>query len=300
MKSINRVALITASLAVCTSVLPLRAADTSERQTTAATGKTLGHVERATKLIGKDIQTSNGQRAGKLEDLVVDLTSGHILYAVIDRERGKAAVAPQVFTSSESKTLRANVTREQLNQAPEFTKDIASDEQISKADFVSKIYQHFGQNAWWTGTQPSSQGAFQNVHRASKLAGKLAGMDVKNVSNEKVGDVKDLAVDLSAGRIVYVVLSPDSSLGLGKNLYALPPDAFTPGADRSTIVSNIDKQKLASAPHFTNENWEQLSDAAWASQIYQYYGKQAYFQTPGSLQPTGRDRPLVFPSSKDK
>src|SRR5256885_3361517 len=46
-------------------------------------GKMLGHVERANKLIGKEVLGSDNQKLGKIDNLVVDLESGHVLYAVI-------------------------------------------------------------------------------------------------------------------------------------------------------------------------------------------------------------------------
>jgi hypothetical protein len=54
--------------------------------------------------------------------------------------------------------------------------------------------------------------------------------------------------------------------------------------DQKNLVSNIDQQKLAAAPHFDKNSWPNLTDASFANQVYQYYGKQPWFQT----QPTGR------------
>ena len=56
-----------------------------------------------------------------------------------------------------------------------------------------------------------------------------------------------------------------------------------------SLTSDISKDKLAAAPHFAKNNWAQLSDTSFASQVYQYYGKQAYFETGTSkYKPTGR------------
>src|SRR5690242_19262061 len=98
-------------------------------------GKTLGQVERANKLIGREVIGSDNQKLGKLDNLVVDLESGHILYAVIGSGgvgaigEKKFAVAPGVFTepqaASESKNpfskgpdLQANIDKAKLNGAP--------------------------------------------------------------------------------------------------------------------------------------------------------------------------------------
>ena len=113
-----------------------------------------------------------------------------------------------------------------------------------------------------------------------------------------MGKVDNVAVDLPAGRVVYVILNPDSSLNLGNNFYALPPNAFTLASDQKSLSSDINKDKLSGAPHFTRDNWSQLSDPQFASQVYQYYGKQAWFQTGGTFKPTGRTEDRSYPEKK--
>src|SRR5262245_61500390 len=54
----------------------------------------------------------------------------------------------------------------------------------------------------------------------------VIGMTVKNDQNEKLGKVADLAVDLSEGRIVEVIVSTGGILGAGSKHIAVPPHAF--------------------------------------------------------------------------
>jgi len=259
---------------------------TTTSTTDTSTTKGLGHVERANKLIGKHVTGSDNQKLGKIDNLVLDLQSGHVLYAVVDTGlTGKSfAVPPELFTDVQGDTVRANLDKAKLESSPQFTKDVDKPEQLGQASFISQVYQHFGQNAWWQGpSAPANTGTFNNVHKAKELI----GMNVKNVNNEDVGEVNNTMIDLPAGRVTYVILQPDRNLKLGNNLYALPPDAFAMGADHKTLGADLTKEKLAGAPHFSKDNWATLSDPQWASQVYQYYGKQAYFQN-GGLQPTGR------------
>jgi len=94
-----------------------------------------------------------------------------------------------------------------------------------------------------------------------------------------------------------VMLSPDRSLSLGDNLYAFPPNALTLSSDRKFLVTDINKDRLAAAPHFPKNSWPNLADTSWASQVYQYHGKQAYFQT--GMQPTSeRDKERIYPDKK--
>src|SRR5437762_1793459 len=79
-------------------------------------GKTLGHVERANKLIGKDVIGSDNQKLGKIDNLIVDFESGHILYALIGSGgvagvgEKKFAVAPGIFTEMPGRTERKERT----------------------------------------------------------------------------------------------------------------------------------------------------------------------------------------------
>jgi len=122
-------------------------------------------------------------------------------------------------------------------------------------------------------------------------------MKVKNVNNEDLGKVDNLIVNLPAGRVVFAALDPDSSLKLGNNFYALPPNALTWNSDQKTLVSDLTRDKLSGAPHFAKEQWSTLlSDPAYASKVYQYYGKEAYFESSKALQPTGKDIGKEYPN----
>ncbi len=285
--------------------LPVIAADkpndknASWQKTTRNIGdKTFGQIERASKLVGKDVRSSDNQKIGKIDDLVVDLESGHVLYAVVGSGgvlgagEKKHAVAPAIFTQSGDQ-VRVTLDKEKIMSAPEFTKDIDKENELAKADFVERVHQHFGQNAWWKGSKPAGEGSFNNVHKVTDLK----GMNVENASNEPMGEVEDLAIDLAAGRVVFAVLQPARSLELGNNLYALPPDALTRASDGKKLATGLTKEKLAAAPHIEKNNWSKLSDRSFASQVYQYYGKQAYFES--GIQPTSeRESQRVYPEKK--
>ena len=89
------------------------------------------------------------------------------------------------------------------------------------------------------------------------------------------------------------------SLSLGNDYYALPPNALTWNADKKMLTSDINKDKLSGAPHFAKNDWPKLSDKSFASQVYQYYGKQAYFETGSNLRPTSdQQTPRVYPNNK--
>ncbi len=243
----------------------------------------LGKVERASKLVGKEVMSSDNHRVGKIDDVVVDLESGRILYTVVNAAHGKVAVAPGIFGDPFDKNVPATVDKQKLDSAPQYTSDIDKPGQMGKTEFVSGVYQYFGQTPWWQGKTAANVGAFNNVHKTSDLD----GMKIVNQIDQTVGKVQDTAVELRQGRVVYVILNPDSSLKLRDNYYALPPNALTWNADQKRLVSNLTREQLTAAPHLNKDSWASLSNPSFASKVYRYYGKQAWFQT-GGLQPTGR------------
>jgi len=255
----------------------------------AADSKQFGKIESAKKLIGRAIHTTQDQKIGDVKDMVIDLESGRVLYGVVSAGGflgvgdELTAVPPGAFTSSAEDKLTMNIDKEKLKAAPRFTKDQES--KLGDGEFVKQTYQHFGQSLGW-------EGSFNNVHKASEVI----GMNVKNVSDQKIGDINDLGIDLPAGRVAFAILGTGGALGVGEKQYALPPNAFTLGSDKKSLATGIDKDKLASAPQFNN-NWNQLSDRRFAAQIYQHYGKQPYWDV--NLTPTGRDESRVYDNQQN-
>jgi len=293
-----------ATLGLAAFTIPIYAADTDRTPSrdynltgrAEHSDKTLGAVERANKLIGKSVYSSDNQKLGRIDNLVLDLESGRVLYAVVATGPlgiggHDYAIAPGIFGDVRGDTVHVNIDKQKFNTAPEFTKDIDKPEQLNQAAFVNQVYQHFGQSAWWQGKAAADTGTFHNVHKAKDVV----GMKVKNVNNEDLGKVDNVMIDLPAGRVVFVILTPDSSLNLGNNYYALPPDALTLSSDQKNLVSDLNREKLASAPHFTKDQWSSISNPDFASKVYQYYGKQAYFETGRALKPTGREVEKVYP-----
>lgn len=277
-------------LAVAAAGVSLATANAQVRANNATTtgainSGALSHAERAANLYGRELTGSDNQKLGKIDNVIVDLESEHILYVVVGADRGKVAVPPQIIGQTTGNTLHANVTKQKLDGAPQFSGNIDNPNQLGQASFVYQVYQYFGENPWWQGSTPANQGSFHNVHKLNQLI----GMNVEDVNNQSIGKISNVVVDMSQGRLLYVVFSPASSLNLGDNLYAMPSDAFTLGSDQKHLVTGIDRQKLSGAPHFAKNNWPNLTDSSFASQVYQYFGKQAYFNNGQSTyQPTGR------------
>lgn len=92
------------------------------------------------------------------------------------------------------------------------------------------------------------------VLHGNKASG-LLGMEVRNKQNEKLGEIKDVVMDLPSGKVSYAVLAVGGFLGLGEKLIALPPSAFTLSSDGHTLAIDADKSKIQAAPGFAATSW---------------------------------------------
>lgn len=262
----------------------------------------LGHVERANKLIGMEVLSSDNQKLGKLENVIIDLNTGRILYTVVGSGgvlgagEKKYAVPPRAFTEMQGDELSLKVDKAKFQGAPQFTSEIDKDSEMGKTAFVKQVDQYFSQGRAGRGSSMISDTTeFRSVHKANDLI----GMKIENSGNVELGKVHNLALDLSNGRLVYVILSPDSSLKLGNDYFVLPPAALMVSTDGKYLATDLTKEKLAGAPHVSKDNWANLSNRTWASQVYQYYGKQPYFENGSRLEPTGRTGDKSPPTTKN-
>ena len=86
-----------------------------------------------------------------------------------------------------------------------------------------------------------------NVVKASDLI----GSDVRDSADKKIGDIKDVALDLADGKILYAVVSIEGDQE-AEHLRALPASLLA--AKESHLILETDKSKLSSAPAFSAES----------------------------------------------
>lgn len=101
------------------------------------------------------------------------------------------------------------------------------------------------------GEATSDPAAVQRSNKASALI----GMEVRNLTRDKLGEIKDLVIDLPSGKVQYVVLAVGGFLGVGEKLLAVPGNAFALSDDHTHLVLNADRAKIAGATGFPPTNW---------------------------------------------
>jgi sporulation protein YlmC with PRC-barrel domain len=107
--------------------------------------------------------------------------------------------------------------------------------------------------------------AVKPVNRAHNLI----GMEVRNKNDERLGEVKDLVIDLPTGKISYVALAVGGFLGVGEKLIAVPTSALTP-SERSDkyMIMDATRGEIVDAPGFVQTNWPDYRNPNFSQSPY--------------------------------
>ena len=285
----------------------------------------LGELRRANRIIGSEIQDSQGQKIGKVKDLALDLQNGRIAEVIVatggalGMDEKIAAVPPESFIcGSEKRVLQLKGVSAQIETAPKF--EITRWADATQSPQVIVVYQHAGLEPYFKDDamnpqkQNSGQGGQDSqyyhfngdnalphlgyVARASSLRGTMAW----NMQNEKLARVSDFIVDLPAGRIVEVILAQGGFLGMGNEYSAVPPESFHWNADSTALTLDTTREALKTSPHFKSSEWSQATDPSRISEVYSSYHVRPYFgaMEMGQGAQNVRERTYNTPSSSEQ
>ncbi len=104
----------------------------------------------------------------------------------------------------------------------------------------------------------------------------LNGNDVYNTADEDLGDIKEIMLDVAAGKVAYAVLSYGGVLGLGEKLFAVPWKALKLDTVNKRFILDVSKERLENAPGFDKDDWPDMTDRNWADSIHNFYDNDAY------------------------
>lgn len=118
---------------------------------------------------------------------------------------------------------------------------------------------------------PGSRATNVYQMRASELIGK----NVTNPKGEGLGEIKDLVVDTTSGKVQYAVISFGGFLGLGDKLFAYPLEKFERTTERGKLVLNVDKESMKSAPGFEDKSWPNFTTGTYRGDVDKFYGTKS-------------------------
>ena len=143
---------------------------------------------------------------------------------------------------------------ETINTSGGRTVETAHNQEIARnlEETNNPILTQYPEGAWTTNQLTHQDGtistssSFVYVQQASKLMGK----PVTNLQDVKFGKVKNILMDLSAGRITAVVISSGGFIGMADKLSAVSPTGLRCNAEHQTLQLDSSKELLAGSPHF--------------------------------------------------
>lgn len=116
-------------------------------------------------------------------------------------------------------------------------------------------------------------------HRRRVLsASTLTGDRVRNSGGEDLGKIEHIMIDISSGRVAYVVLSFGGFLGIGDKLFAVPWDVLRIDEGEHEFVLDVDRKTLIDAPGFNKDAWPDMADPTFAAIIHEHYGRVPYWE----------------------
>jgi sporulation protein YlmC with PRC-barrel domain len=141
-----------------------------------------------------------------------------------------------------------------------------------KAALYRHIKEHLMQHNKIKKTDPDKR--FRRVLSASTLEGDT----VRNPAGDNLGKVDEIMIDIPSGQVAYVVLSFGGVMGLGDKLFAVPWSALRVDEDEKCFILDVSKSTLESAPGFNKDNWPDMSNTTWATEVYTHYGVAPYWE----------------------
>jgi hypothetical protein len=102
-------------------------------------------------------------------------------------------------------------------------------------------------------------------------SGEVVGVKVKNVALEDLGDIAEMVVDKTSGRVGYLVLDFGGFLSFGNKYFAVPWHLFTYSQEEDCFILNVDKQRLKDAPGFDKDHWPDFVSSEFTKSIVDFY-----------------------------
>jgi hyperosmotically inducible protein len=166
--------------------------------------------------------------------------------------------------------------------------EVASDVEATNNDILTRNRD----GTWTRNYYANGNGANSSCSKLGYVqkASKLMGKSVKNLQNENLGKVENFIVDLSAGRIVAVIISTGGFLGMDNELSAVPPTALRFNAEHDTLQLDTSKEMLASSPHFQANQWPDFNQPSYAGGVYHAYKVEPYFNANSTTEPDNTAR----------
>ena len=109
----------------------------------------------------------------------------------------------------------------------------------------------------------------------------LEKYDVVNLAGEDLGQVQNFLLDISYGRIAFIVVAFGGVLGWNDKWFAIPWDIMAWSPEIKKFTMNVSREVLDKAPGIDKKKWPYEIDMSWLSDCYAHYGCNTYWTETG-------------------
>jgi len=242
----------------------------------------ISHVLPGKKIDGANVVNQQGEKIGDVKDIVVDIGTGKVAYAAISHNHKLVAVPWHSLmfqfgrpNDANARFFKLNASQDKLNNAPSF--DNSHWPELN-AQWAASVNHQFGveeQNASSGQGQPKA--AYETMFRGSQLR----GMNIYNQKNESLGEVDDVAIDITRGTVPYLAMQYGHWYSGGSKLFAAPLSMFTlsHSGNKTYLVTGLNQDALKNAPGFDKDHWPDHADQRFLTEMNSYYERHARANT---------------------
>jgi sporulation protein YlmC with PRC-barrel domain len=255
---------------------------------------------RATELMGLDVRSADGAGVATIEDFVLDIENGRIVHVVLSGNQvgeGRVEVPARAFDyTRDQRAVRWEGKPEQLKKAPRFS--APGSNRPAQATHAAEVYTYYNEDPYFTVDNATSPKVPNNVHTHGQpanvgstpvklgrvvLASDLIGEDINNAGGEKIASVKDLIIDLRAGRVIAVIIGGGGFLGIGEAQNAVPPAAFSYASDDTTALRlTATRDTVRKSPRYKAGDATRFDDPGYTDEIYRSFEQEPYTRLAGA------------------
>jgi hypothetical protein len=166
-----------------------------------------------------------------------------------------------LHASAAAKPFQLQITEEQLKNAPSFDKDQWPD--MEARHWRDAIQAYYGRSPYEGQELPpeTTRASEAPGPRRFLMASYVLQSKAVNSRSQRLGEIKDVVIDATAGQVVYAVLAFKDILQPVEKLFALPWQALQQSAGLGTFTVDVDVKTLQEAPGFGNDRWPQQAQA---------------------------------------
>jgi hyperosmotically inducible periplasmic protein len=229
----------------------------------------------ATRVIGKTIENTDGEKLGKIKDLVIAGPSGEVKYVLVSSggilgvaSHTKVVPAPAVsLATSKAGIAWLEIGSGRWKSAPQFKRKSLSE--LTDARKAAQLEQYyFAGNARPTqkampATGPGASGRSGASPATLYLASELIGRGVQGPGRESIGALADLLMDLQGGKPTFAIIWAHRQIRKDYT-FAVPYQSL--GFDGIRFTTSASAATLERARNFNAKIWA----APEPNAIYRY------------------------------